>query len=247
MIDYVREKTGYEQIGLIAHSQGAGAAFIALSEGMRPDIGQKIACFIALAPAVYAGPLTKTLLFRFLGRLGWKSWKWTFGVLDFIPLMQYSYDLVPWSTFFGMAGYAMFAYLFRWTDANWLLRRKTKQFRFTPTPVSSAALFWWTGKGGFASRGCSLDPTLSPWFNSSFPPLFVYYGGRDSLVDVDALLRRLQEDEPGVRLMRSERLEQAEHCDFYYAADAVEWCFSSFVDDIERTRSKYPGEKSTLE
>lgn len=147
---------GTSQIGLIAHSQGAGAAFISLSEGMRPDIGEKISCTVALAPAVYAGPLTTTWLFTTLGRLDWDAWMRWFGVfsfllldrarsslspdispgvLDFIPLMRYSYDWVPSPRLFSLIGYAMFAYLFSWTDANWLLRRKTKQFRFTPTPV----------------------------------------------------------------------------------------------------------------
>jgi hypothetical protein len=29
-----------------------------------------------------------------------------------------------------------------------------------------------------------------------------------------------------------------QHCDFYWAAEAVEWAYESFVDDIERTRPK---------
>lgn len=40
------------------------------------------------------------------------------GVLDFIPLMRYSYNTVP-AKLFAMVGYTMFAYLFSWTDANW--------------------------------------------------------------------------------------------------------------------------------
>jgi hypothetical protein len=40
------------------------------------------------------------------------------GVLDFIPLMRWSYDHVP-AKMFSAFGYIMFAYLFEWTDANW--------------------------------------------------------------------------------------------------------------------------------
>ncbi|KAG8906447.1 hypothetical protein FRB99_006863 [Tulasnella sp. 403] len=231
-------------IGLVAHSQGAGAAFIALSQGMRPDIGEKLAVFIALAPAVYAGPLTSTWLFTTLGNLDWHSWKRFFGVLDFIPLMRYSYDHVP-STLFSIIGYAMFAYLFQWTDKNWLLRRKTKQFQFTPTPVSSASVFWWCGKDGFASRGCALDASVPQWFDDRFPPVSIYYGGCDYLVDVPALLDRLK-TERHVRVNRVTRIDEAEHCDFYYAAEAVEWCYSSFVEDIERSRPRYPHEIVTI-
>ncbi|KAG8889078.1 Mannose-6-phosphate isomerase [Tulasnella sp. 332] len=210
MIDHVSMTTGYSKITLLAHSQGAGAAFIALAQGMRPDIGEKLSGFIAMSPAC-----------------DWDSWVRLFGVMDFIPLMQWSYDYVPFPVFFATIGYAMFAYLFGWTDANWLLRRKTKQFRFTPTPVSSSSLFWWCGKGGWAARGCSLDTTLPRWFDSGCPPLAIYWGGKDTLIDTDALVERLK-TEPDVTVIRTVKQEQAEHCDFYYAADALEWCFSSF-------------------
>ena len=40
------------------------------------------------------------------------------GVLDFIPLMRYSYDYVP-ALIFGTMGYTMFSFLFDWTDRNW--------------------------------------------------------------------------------------------------------------------------------
>jgi hypothetical protein len=35
-----------------------------------------------------------------------------------------------------------------------------------------------------------------------------------------------------------------QHCDFYWAAEAVEWAYTSMLDDIEATRSKYPGEEN---
>ena len=39
------------------------------------------------------------------------------------------------------------------------------------------------------------------------------------------------------------RLLTFQHCDFYWAAEAVEWAYTSMLDDIEATRSKYPGEE----
>ncbi len=56
-----------------------------------------------------------------------------------------------------------------WLTCGRLRRRKTKMFRFTPTPVSSASIFWWCGKGGFADRKCTLDDTLDRWFDERFP------------------------------------------------------------------------------
>lgn len=89
-------------------------------------------------------------------------------------------------------------------------RRKTKMFRFTPTPVSSASVFWWCGKGGFAHRKCCLDDSLDRWFDDRFPPLSIYYGGRDYLVLTEPLLERLEKKEKDVKVLRVEKLDVSE-------------------------------------
>ncbi|KAI8378752.1 Alpha/Beta hydrolase protein [Choanephora cucurbitarum] len=55
MIDYVRSYSGFDRVGYIGHSQGNAQAFIALS--LCPDMSDKLSCFVALAPAVFAGHL----------------------------------------------------------------------------------------------------------------------------------------------------------------------------------------------
>ncbi|KAK4704098.1 lysosomal acid lipase/cholesteryl ester hydrolase, partial [Phenoliferia sp. Uapishka_3] len=144
LVDHVRRDTGYDKIAFIGHSQGNATMFCSLAQGMVPELGEKMSLFIALAPAVYAGPLTTGFPFTALKGMKWRTWRRVFGILDFIPLMRISYNLTP-SKPFGLLGYQMFAFLFNWTDTNWLLRRKPKMFRFTPSPVSSASIFWWTG------------------------------------------------------------------------------------------------------
>ncbi|KZO94823.1 alpha/beta-hydrolase, partial [Calocera viscosa TUFC12733] len=242
MVDYVCQATGYDKIAFIGHSQGNGLAFLSLSQGIRPDLGERLSVFIALAPAVYAGPLTHGFPFTVLRQLRWKSWTRIFGVLDFIPLMRWAYDLVP-AKLFAMMGYTMFAFLFQWTDANWLPRRKTKMFRFTPTPVSSASIFWWCGKGGFADRKCTMNELLDRWWDARFPPLSIFWGGRDYLVRTEPLLERLRTHERDVEVIRTQMIDPSEHCDFYWAADAVEWCFGAMREDVERTRVRYKEEE----
>lgn len=51
-----------------------------LSAGMRPDVGAKLSCFIALAPAVFAGPLTRGFPFSSLSQIEWKEWRVLFGI-----------------------------------------------------------------------------------------------------------------------------------------------------------------------
>lgn len=241
MVDYVCKETGYDRIAYLGHSQGNGTMFISLSKGMVPELGRKLTYFGALAPAVYAGPLTSCFPFTTLGQLEWAKWKRFFGVLDFIPLMKISYDYTP-AYPYALLGYQMFAFLFAWTDANWLLRRKAKMFRFTPQPVSSASIYWWAGKDGFATRGCVLDPSLDQWWDENFPPLSIFSGGMDFLVLTDPLIERIEQREKNVQLLRFKRQDEAEHCDHFWAADAVEWCFRDILEDIERTRERYPEE-----
>ncbi|GAA98014.1 uncharacterized protein L969DRAFT_59842 [Mixia osmundae IAM 14324] len=241
VVDHVLAETGYDQLAFIGHSQGNATMFCSLARGMVPQIGDKLSVFIALAPAVYAGPLTTGFPFGALVNMPWKTWKRIFGTLDFIPLMRWSYDYVP-SMPFSLLGYQMFAFLFNWTDANWLQRRKPKMFRFTPSPVSSAGVFWWTGLGGFSSRGCVLNVKAKRWFDERFPPLSLYHGGHDYLVLCDPLLDRIRDHEPYVNLLRVNRLATGEHCDSFWGIDAVETTYGDILEDIERTRGPYPEE-----
>ncbi|GAA5953078.1 hypothetical protein JCM10213_002630 [Rhodosporidiobolus nylandii] len=243
LVDHVRRDTGYDKIAFIGHSQGNATMFCSLAQGMVPELGEKLSLFIALAPAVYAGPLTTGFPFGALKSMKWKTWRRWFGVLDFIPLMRLSYNWVP-SRPFGLLGYQMFAFLFNWTDANWLLDRKPKKFCFMPSPVSSASIFWWTGYNGFSTRGCVLDTTADKWFDKRFPPLAIHHGGKDYLVLTEPLLERLKERETDVQVIRVQKMDDGEHCDFFWHIDAVELCFHSFLEDIEKTRPRYPEERT---
>ena len=46
---------------------------------MCPELGDKLSCFISLAPAVFAGPLTQGFPFILLNKMDWKAWKRVFG------------------------------------------------------------------------------------------------------------------------------------------------------------------------
>ncbi|KAG0147894.1 hypothetical protein CROQUDRAFT_655468 [Cronartium quercuum f. sp. fusiforme G11] len=235
LVDHVLNETGHKKLAFIGHSQGNATMFCSLAQGMVPSLSSKLSCFIALAPAVYAGPLTNGFPFVLLKSMRWRTWRRFFGVLDFMPIMRLSADYLP-GKLFGFFGYQMFAFLFSWTDQNWLMRRKTKMFRFVPTPVSSAGIFWWTGYQGFSTRGCVLDPQVERWFDERFPPLAIYHGGKDFLVLAEPLLERLRTHENYVKLIRNFKLEDGEHCDHFWHADAVELCFHHILEDIESTK-----------
>jgi hypothetical protein len=74
-----------------------------------------------------------------------------------------------------------------------------------------------------------MDVELPQWWDDHFPPLAIYYGGHDFLVNAEPLLDRLATKEKHIKVIRAEQIALSEHCDFYWAADAVEWCFSSIL------------------
>lgn len=51
LISRVLAETGFEKLGLVCHSQGTTETFVALAKEQRPDLGEKISVFCALAPA----------------------------------------------------------------------------------------------------------------------------------------------------------------------------------------------------
>lgn len=57
-----------------------------------------------------------------------------------------------------------------------------------------------------------MDDSLPNWFDEDFPPLAIYYGGRDYLVATEPLLERLRECEKSVKLIRVQKLATSEVC-----------------------------------
>jgi len=53
LIDYVRQKTGNNQVAYIGHSQGTIQMFAALST--QADLAAKMSIFVGLGPVAYVG------------------------------------------------------------------------------------------------------------------------------------------------------------------------------------------------
>jgi hypothetical protein len=62
--------------------------FCSLARGMKPNLAAKISVFIALAPAVFAGPLTTGFPFNALKGMKWETWRRFFGACALIPLCR---------------------------------------------------------------------------------------------------------------------------------------------------------------
>ncbi|EGX90843.1 ab-hydrolase associated lipase, putative [Cordyceps militaris CM01] len=155
LIDRVLIDTGFPKLGLVCHSQGTAQTFVALAKEQRPELGNKISVFCALAPAVYAGPLIKTVYFRFVRLLSPALFRLVFGIHAFIPFMMQMHGLVP-PKMYGWLGYTVFSYLLGCSDGRWDRGLRDRFFQFAPVYVSAETMRWWLGSDGFARHTCVL-------------------------------------------------------------------------------------------
>ncbi|KAG6006519.1 hypothetical protein E4U21_006973 [Claviceps maximensis] len=156
LTDRVLMETGFQKLGLICHSQGTAQTLVALSKDERPELGQKLTVFCALAPAAYAGPLVNKYYFRLVNQLSPFMYKLAFGIHAFIPFMMQMHSLLN-PRIYGWLGYQVFSFLFGWTDLRWDRGLRDRLFQFAPVYVSSETMRWWLGRDGFASHRCILS------------------------------------------------------------------------------------------
>ncbi|KAE8155229.1 Alpha/Beta hydrolase protein [Aspergillus avenaceus] len=244
LVSRVLYETGFAKLGLVCHSQGTTQTFVALSKDQRPELGEKISVFCALAPAAYAGPLVQRSYFRFMRAIPPAMFRAVFGVHAFIPFMMTVHRYLH-PRVYGTLGYYVFSYLFGWSDARWDRGLRDRMFQFAPVYVSAETMHWWLGRACFAEQGCilssrattlleaeedlqvhrGLDDTRSDtaWYGPHTPPMALWVAGADDLVDGRKLLRRLQNGrEPHVRLLHSKVIEEYEHLDVLWAMDVID-------------------------
>lgn len=148
-------ETGFEKLGLVCHSQGTTQTFVALAKGQRPDLGNKISVFCALAPAVYAGSLIGKMYFKFMRAISPGMFRVMFGIHAFIPFMNTMHTWLP-GRLYGALGYRVFSFLFNWTDDRWDQGLRSRLFQFSPVYVSAECMRWWLGRECFARQRCIL-------------------------------------------------------------------------------------------
>ncbi|KAL1583507.1 hypothetical protein WHR41_07644 [Cladosporium halotolerans] len=155
LISRVLGETGFSKLGLIAHSQGTTQTLVALAKEQRPDIGDKISVFCALAPAVYAGPLIGKIYFKIMRVISPSLFRLIFGIHSFIPLMMHAHATMH-AGWYGWMGYMVFSFLFNWSDSRWDRGLRDRMFQFAPVFVSSESMRWWLGRECFAKQKCIL-------------------------------------------------------------------------------------------
>ncbi|KAM3074861.1 hypothetical protein ACMFMG_008274 [Clarireedia jacksonii] len=151
----VLSETGFAKLALIAHSQGTTQTFVALAKEQRPELGDKLSVFCALAPAAYAGPLIGKIYFKFMRIISPSFFRIIFGIHAFIPFMMTMHKIIP-GKLFGVMGYHVFHFLFNWSDSRWDKGVRDRCFQFAPVYVSAESMRWWLGRECFARQKCIL-------------------------------------------------------------------------------------------
>jgi pimeloyl-ACP methyl ester carboxylesterase len=149
-------ETGFERLGLICHSQGTTQTFVALAKEQRPELGEKLTVFCALAPAAYAGPLIGKMYFKFMRIISPTMFRLMFGIHAFIPFMMQMHELLH-PRVYGWLGYKVFSFLFDWSDQRWDRGLRDRMFQFAPVYVSAESMRWWLGRECFAKHKCILE------------------------------------------------------------------------------------------
>ncbi|KAJ3060231.1 hypothetical protein HDU98_003775 [Podochytrium sp. JEL0797] len=225
VVEGVRRFTGWEKVAYVGHSQGNAQMFLALQ--LDPTLNRKLSCFIALAPAVYIGPLLNVFPVDKLIGLDSTTHRKIFGVNQILPVMTLVQKIVP-PYIMMVLSYHMFHFLFDWADTNWNPANKVHYFQFTPRPQSSKSIHHWAqmGRAGVVQPYLSDAQLAAGKAVSEFDvscitcPLGLYYGTRDAIVDARKLHYKCWEGK--VDLVAVEEVEMYEHMDCLWGVDAEE-------------------------
>lgn len=243
LVNYVLKVTGQEELIYFGHSQGTTQAFLGMSRDFYPALGHKIKLFVALAPAVYAGPLIDRWYFQYCRNMSFGRWKWSFGIHSYIPLMNTMHAIFP-KKLYGFFGYIMFNYMFDWTDEWWDRNLRNRQFLYSPTFVSSELMQWWLGPNHFSKyRGILPDKAGVKWYDRNFPKLVLVIPTNDMLVDAEKIYERITQVETDVTLVETIRVADYSHLDVLWAMDVVDKVCKpvhEIIKNQEKEKSELP-------
>lgn len=258
LVETVLQMTKYEKLTLVAHSQGTTQGLMGLVNGEKLyssdfKLIDKLDNFIALAPAIYPGPLLNEKTFvKFMG-MGIDS-PWIFGTKSFIPLMMFMRNIGVGSKIFSFFSYIMFNYMFDWNDILWDKKLRDRNFLFSPVSISVKLMQWWLSpdpkKTSFKYGSEKIFPDERSWFplkqnqdtnkihlNSAreevqdFPRIMLFIPRQDRLVDGERLINHFINHEDS-SLYKIWYIDEYSHLDVLWAHDVIERIGKPIIDNI---------------
>ena len=245
-IDYILTTTSSPSLAYIGFSQGTAQAFATLS--IHPPLNSKISLFIALAPAMSPAGLSNGLVNAFIksspnviflafGRRSILSSATTWQNLlyppIFIRIIDFSLSaLFGWkarniSTHQKLAAYPhLYSYTSTKSVVHWFQIIRNNCFQMydddvqTPLSISASDRYYKVAK--FPTRNIKT-------------PIVLVYGGSDSLIDINVMLKELP------RHTIAKEIPHYEHLDFLWAHDVDKLVFPHVFAALEKYAGKPQG------
>ncbi|KAI1918725.1 cholesterol esterase [Ophidiomyces ophidiicola] len=238
-IDYILSVTSQASLSYIGFSQGTAQAFATLS--IHPGLNQKVDVFIGLAPAMSPAGLhngvvdslikaSPDIIFLAFGRRSILSSATMWQAILYPPIFVRIIDL-------------SLSLLFNWTGANISVRQKLAAYPHLYSYTSTKSVVHWfqiIRNQSFQMYDDDAGPTLNLvggaaryYKPARFPtrnirtPIVLVYGGSDSLVDIEVMLRALP-----AHTTTATRIAHYEHLDLLWARDVHALVFPRVLEAL---------------
>lgn len=248
-IAYILDTTGQQSLSYIGFSQGTAQAFATLA--IHPRLNNQVNVFIGLAPAMAPAGLSNgvvdslvktspSVLFLLFGRRSILSSATMWERLLYPPIFSRLID-------------AGLAFLFRWRTDNISSSQKLAAYPHLYSFTSTKSVVHWfqiIRNQCFQMYDDDLRRPMSVSTSNKYSkvakyptrnirtPIVLVYGGRDSLVDIKAMLRELPPQTVATEI------PHYEHLDFLWARDVDTRVFPHVFDALSSfTNATHPPEE----
>lgn len=235
-IEYILKTTHQPSLSYIGFSQGTAQAFATLS--IHPDLNDKIDVFIALAPAMSPPGLTSGIVNSFV-KTSPDILFLAFGRKSILPSTT-MWQSILYPPIFVRLIDASLHFLFGWTASNITAHQKLAAYPHLYSYTSTKSVVHWfqiIRNGTFQmydDDAPSLMSNKSKYYKvAKFPtrniktPIVLVYGGSDSLVDINVMLKKLP------RHTIAKEIPHYEHLDFLWASSVDQLVFPHVFEALE--------------
>jgi lysosomal acid lipase/cholesteryl ester hydrolase len=237
-IEYILSVTRQKSLSYIGFSQGTAQAFATLS--IHPILNAKVDVFIGLAPAMSPAGLhngvvdslvkaSPDVIFLAFGRRSILSSTAMWQAILYPPIFVRIIDIA-------------LGFLFNWSCSNISTHQKLAAYPHLYSFTSTKSVVHWfqiirnksfqmfdddvVNPLGLGPRSRSYKPAKFPTKNIK-TPIVLLYGGRDSLVDLDVMLRELPPHTTATSI------SHYEHLDFLWARDVEQRVFPHVFEALD--------------
>ncbi|KAF9732721.1 hypothetical protein PMIN06_002827 [Paraphaeosphaeria minitans] len=235
-IEYILKTTHQPSLSYIGFSQGTAQAFATLS--IHPDLNEQVDVFIALAPAMSPPGLTSGIVNSFV-KTSPDILFLAFGRKSILPSTT-MWQSILYPPIFVRLIDASLHFLFGWTASNITAHQKLAAYPHLYSYTSTKSVVHWfqiIRNGVFQmydDDAPSLMSNKSKYYKvAKFPtrniktPIVLVYGGSDSLVDINVMLKELP------RHTIAKEIPHYEHLDFLWASSVDQLVFPHVFEALE--------------